>query len=91
MASQPLKRIYFDTNILYRWPHPPNDIYSIFGVAKWLGAQLFMPEVVEGELEAQFAAALDWPSMRLTMAARIPSRIPFVAQFIVGYSTWTVE
>jgi len=36
MASQPLKRIYFDTNILYRWPHPPNDIYSIFGVAKWL-------------------------------------------------------
>ena len=54
MASQPLKRIYFDTNILYRWPHPPNDIYSIFGVAKWLGAQLLMPEVVEGELEAQF-------------------------------------
>jgi hypothetical protein len=37
MDSPPLKRIYFDTNILYRWPHPPNDIYSVFGVAKWLG------------------------------------------------------
>jgi hypothetical protein len=58
MASQPLKRIYFDTNILYRWPHPPNDIYSIFGVAKWLGAQLLMPEVVEGELEAQFVRSV---------------------------------
>ena len=58
-ASQPLKRIYFDTNILYRWPHPPNDIYSIFGVAKWLGAQLLMPEVVEGELEAQFIRSVN--------------------------------
>lgn len=54
MASQPLKRIYFDTNILYRWPHPPNDIYSICGVAKRLGTQLLMPEVVERELEARF-------------------------------------
>jgi hypothetical protein len=59
MASQPLKRIYVDTNILYRWPHPPNDIYSIFGVAKWLGAQLLMPEVVEGELEAQFIRSVN--------------------------------
>ena len=57
MASQPLKRIYFDTNILYRWPHPPNDIYSVFGAAKWLGAQLFMPEVVEGELESQLVVS----------------------------------
>jgi len=59
MASQPIKRIYFDTNILHRWPHPPNDIYSIFGVAKWLGAQLLMPKVVEGELEAQFIRSVN--------------------------------
>jgi len=59
MASQPLNRIYFDTNILHRWPHPPNDIYSVFRAAKWLGAQLFMPEVVEGELASQFARSVD--------------------------------
>jgi len=29
MDSPPLKRIYFDTNILYRWPYPPNDIISM--------------------------------------------------------------
>jgi len=59
MASQPLKQIYFDTNILYRWPHPPNDIYSIFGVARWLGTKLYMPEVVERELEAQFIRSVN--------------------------------
>jgi hypothetical protein len=59
MAIQGLKRIYFDTNILYRWPQPPNDIYSIFGVAKWLGAELLMPEVVERELESQFIRSVN--------------------------------
>jgi hypothetical protein len=54
-----LKRIYFDTNILRHWPHPPNDIYSIFRAAKWLGTELFMPEVVEGELRAQFVRSVN--------------------------------
>jgi hypothetical protein len=59
MTTPPLKRIYFDTNILHRWPHPPNDIYSIFGAAKWLGTELFMPGVVEGELRAQFVRSVN--------------------------------
>jgi hypothetical protein len=59
MTPPPLKRIYFDTNILYRWPHPPNDIYSVFGAAQWLGAELYIPEVVEAELAAQFVRSID--------------------------------
>ena len=43
MGSQPLKRIYFDTNVLYRWPHMPSDIPSMFGVVNWVNAELYMP------------------------------------------------
>jgi hypothetical protein len=48
------KHLYFDTNILHRWPHRPNDLYSLLAVAKWVGTELYMPKVVEDELEAQF-------------------------------------
>jgi hypothetical protein len=59
MASAPLKRVYFDTNILFHWPHIPNNVRSIFGVAKWVGAELYMPTVVESELEAQYVREVD--------------------------------
>jgi hypothetical protein len=57
-TTPPLKRIYFDTNILFRWPHIPNDLHAIFGVANWVGTELYMPIVVEQELEAQFVRAV---------------------------------
>jgi hypothetical protein len=56
--DSPLKRIYFDTNILYKWPHLPNDLYAVFGAAKWLGTELWVPEVVESELRAQFVRSV---------------------------------
>src|SRR2546425_782284 len=59
MATPPLKRIYFDTNILFRWPHLPNDVRGIFGVARWVGTELYLPIVVEQELEAQFVRRVE--------------------------------
>jgi hypothetical protein len=53
MSSAPLKRVYFDTNILFHGPHLPNNVQSIFGVAKWVGTEMYMPSVVEDELEAE--------------------------------------
>lgn len=55
----PLKRIYFDTNTLYRWPHIPSDIPSMLGVANWVNAELYMPKIVEDELEAQYVRAIE--------------------------------
>lgn len=55
----PLKRVYFDTNILFRWPHLPNDVRAIFGLAKWVGTELYLPNVVESELEAQYVRSVD--------------------------------
>ena len=54
MDAKPLKRIYFDTNILYRWPNLPNNVASLFGVANWVGTELYIPKTVEDELEGQF-------------------------------------
>ena len=54
MSKQPLKRIYFDTNILFRWPNLPNNVAFLFGVANWVGADLYIPKTVEDELEGQF-------------------------------------
>lgn len=54
MPDAPLKRIYFDTNILYHWPHLPNDLLSVLGVANWVRSELYLPSVVEDELEGQF-------------------------------------
>jgi hypothetical protein len=59
MGSQPLKRIYFDTNVLYRWPHMPSDIPSMLGVANWVNAELYMPKIVEDELEGQYVRAIE--------------------------------
>ncbi|MCU1224326.1 MAG: hypothetical protein JWQ42_2419 [Edaphobacter sp.] len=54
VSKQPLKRIYFDTNVLLRWPNLPNNVASLFGVANWVGADLYIPKTVEDELEGQF-------------------------------------
>jgi rRNA-processing protein FCF1 len=51
VSKPPLKRIYFDTNILYPWPQIPSDIPSILGVANWVGAEPYIPKIVEDELE----------------------------------------
>jgi hypothetical protein len=58
VSKPPLKRIYFDTNILFRWPHISSDIPSLLRVANWVGAELFMPNIVEDELESQFVRAV---------------------------------
>src|SRR5450631_4233461 len=54
MATAPPKRLYFDTNILRGWPNCSNEIWNIFNVANWLKTDLYIPKVVEDELEAQF-------------------------------------
>ena len=59
MSSASLKRVYLDTNILFHWPHPPNDVYAVFRAAKWLGTEIYISEVVERELEGQFVRAVN--------------------------------
>jgi hypothetical protein len=54
MSTTPLKRIYFDTNSIYRWPNPSRQVFQIFELARWLKAEIYFPKVVEDELEAQF-------------------------------------
>lgn len=54
MAEAPLHRIYFDTNSLYGWPYLPNETSNLFRFADWLGTELYLPQVVEAELERQF-------------------------------------
>jgi len=58
VSKPPLKRIYFDTNMLFRWPHIPSDIPSMLGVANWVGTELYMPKIVEDELEGQYVRAI---------------------------------
>jgi hypothetical protein len=47
MESQPLKRVYFDTNALYRWPNSANNLMLPFGVANWLKTELYFPKAVD--------------------------------------------
>jgi hypothetical protein len=47
MESQPLKRVYFDTNALYRWPNSANNLMLPFGVANWLKTELDFPKAVD--------------------------------------------
>jgi hypothetical protein len=54
MPGQPLKRIYFDTNFLRRWPNVANSIAAVLGAANWMATELYFPETVEDELENQF-------------------------------------
>jgi hypothetical protein len=58
MESQPLKRVYFDTNALYRWPNSANNLMLPFGVANWLKTELYFPKAVEDELEGQFVRSV---------------------------------
>jgi hypothetical protein len=57
--KSPLKRLYFDTNPLYRWPQIPSDIPSLLGVANWVGTELYMPKIVEDELEGQYVRSIE--------------------------------
>lgn len=59
MSKSPLKRLYFDTNALYRWPQIPSDIPSLLGVANWVGTELYMPTIVEDELEGQYVRSVE--------------------------------
>jgi hypothetical protein len=55
MSKMPVpKRLYFDSNILRGWPNCSNELWNIFSVANWLKTELYIPKVVEDELEAQF-------------------------------------
>lgn len=47
-------RLYFDSNILRGWPNCSNEIWNILRLANWLKVKLFIPKIVEDELEAQF-------------------------------------
>jgi len=66
MGKPPLKRLYFDSNILRSWPNLPNNVAQIFGLANWVKTELYFPETVEDELEAQFVrgAKQEWETIR---------------------------
>lgn len=53
-TTTPLKRVYFDSNPLHNWPNGPNELWNALSAARWLGSELFIPETVEDELQAQF-------------------------------------
>jgi hypothetical protein len=52
--TTPLKRVYFDSNVLHNWPNGTNELWNALSAARWLGSELFIPETVEDELRAQF-------------------------------------
>lgn len=54
MSKPPLKRIYFDSNILRNWPNSSNELWNVFNSAAWLKTEICFPQVVESELEGQF-------------------------------------
>jgi hypothetical protein len=55
MPSEPLKRIYFDTNWLRRWPNPANNVPAVRRAANWMDTEIYIPETVEDELAAMTA------------------------------------
>jgi hypothetical protein len=52
--TSPLKRVYFDSNPLHNWPNGTNELWNALSAARWLGSELYFPETVEDELQAQF-------------------------------------
>jgi hypothetical protein len=54
MSTTPLRRIYFDSNPLHGWPKTPYGFPWMVGLAMWNKGELFVPQTVEDELEAQF-------------------------------------
>ncbi len=58
LKRSPLKRIYFDTNALFRWPNAANNLMSPMRIANWLNTELCLPKPVEDELEGQFVCSV---------------------------------
>lgn len=54
MSTTHLKRIYFDSNAIYRWPNPDRPVFQALNLAKWFAAEIYFPSIVEDELERQF-------------------------------------
>jgi hypothetical protein len=54
MAKLPLKRLYFDTNAAFRWPHPSDQFSQMLNLAGYVKTELYFPATVEAELESQF-------------------------------------
>lgn len=59
MAGRPIKRIYFDSNWLHKWPFIANNLASLFRAANWMNTELYIPQTVEDELEEQFIRDLE--------------------------------
>ncbi len=54
MTGNPISRIYFDSNCAFGWPAVSKDFHWVIILARWLSVELYWPEAVEIELEAQF-------------------------------------
>lgn len=54
MSKTPLKRVYFDSNMLRNWPNCSNELWAVFDPARHLKTEIFIPQTVEDELESQF-------------------------------------
>lgn len=53
-TTNPRKRVYLDSNVLHSWPNGANWLWNALSAARWLGSELYIPETVEEELQAQF-------------------------------------
>lgn len=53
-TTNPLKRVYFDSNVLRNWPNGTNELWNALSAARWLDSELYIPETVEDELQSQF-------------------------------------
>jgi hypothetical protein len=85
MSKGQLERIYFDTNAVFRWPNPPQKWWQTANLTTYTGTELFLPETVEGELEAQFLRRLgeiitairsSYRDFKVTCINTIPVPIP---------------
>jgi hypothetical protein len=54
MTGNPISRIYVDTNCAFGWPVVSKDFHWVIILARWLSVEVYWPEAVEIELEAQF-------------------------------------
>jgi hypothetical protein len=78
MESQPLKRVYFDTNALYRWPNSANNLMLPFGVANWLKTELYFPKAVDSvPTVCRIHPAIRVTAQNHWLTVGQPNRMPF--------------
>jgi len=66
MTGNAISRIYFDSNCAFGWPAISKDLHWVIILARWLSVELYWPEAVDIELEAQFLRDIKEEADKLT-------------------------